>query len=498
MSTTPSETAAAIDLGSNSFHMIVADVSDGRLKVIDKMREMVRLAGGLDEKNRLNEEVTNRAVECLRRFGQRLRAVSRGNVRAVGTNTLRKARNSNAFIDVAEEALGFPIDIISGHEEARLIYLGVAHSLEDDSKRRLVVDIGGGSTEVILGRTFEPQEMESLHMGCVGTSMKYFPSGAISAERMRMAEIAAMQELEAVSTVYRELGWETAIGASGTVLAIRDAIHEAGWCKNGISAGGLKKLTKAVVNAGHVDKLDVKGLTAERAPVFPGGLAILSAVFEAMGIEQMSVSGGALREGLIYDLIGRIHQADVRERTVSDLAQRYHIDAAQAARVKSKALTLFDAVAPAWGLEAGELRRLLSWAACLHEIGLSISHSQFHKHGGYLLQNLDMPGFARGDQQKLALLVRAHRRKFPVEEFQAVAEEDLVAMRRLSVLLRISVVLHRARSNAAMPEIGVEANENQLRLRFPEGWLDAHPLTQADLESEAEYLKTIDFKLKSK
>ena len=498
MTPTPSETAAAIDLGSNSFHMVVAEVSDGRLKVIDKIREMVRLAGGLDEKNRLNEEVTLRAVECLRRFGQRLRAVPRTSVRAVGTNTVRKARNSKSFIDLAEEALGFPIDIISGHEEARLIYLGVAHSLEDDSKRRLVVDIGGGSTEVILGRTFEPQEMESLHMGCVGTSLKYFPAGAITADGMRKAEIAAMQELEAVSTVYRELGWETAIGASGTILAIRDAIHEAGWCKDGISAAGLKKLMKAVVNAGHIDKLDVKGLTAERAPVFPGGLAILSAVFEAMGIEQMSVANGALREGLLYDLIGRIHQDDVRERTVAALAQRYRIDTAQATRVKRKALSLFDEVAPAWGVAGDENRWLLSWAACLHEIGLSISHSQYHKHGGYLVQNLDMPGFARSDQQKLALLVRAHRRKFPVPEFQAVADEDQVTMRRLAVLLRIAVVLHRARSNAAMPEMAVEANDNQLRLRFPEGWLDAHPLTQADLESEAEYLKAIDFKLKCK
>lgn len=493
---TESQCAAAVDLGSNSFHMIVAEVDDSRLKVIDKMREMVRLAGGLDEKNRLSEDVMQRAVECLRRFGQRLRAVPNGRVRAVGTNTLRKARNSAQFIARAEEALGHPIDIIGGHEEARLIYLGVSHSLEDDSRRRLVVDIGGGSTEIILGRKFEPKHMESLHMGCVGSSRRYFPDGQVTAERMRAAEIAAWQELEPIATVYREIGWETSIGASGTVLAIAEAVHGAGWCKDGISASALKKLSKALIAAGNMADVKMSGVTAERAPVFPGGVAILSAIFEALEIEQMSCASGALREGLIYDLIGRMRQDDIRERTVAELAERYRIDAAQAERVKRKALALWDMVRSQWQLDTEEYQRLLGWAACLHEIGLSISHSQYHKHSAYLLNNLDMPGFSRGEQQRMAFLVRAHRRKFPLAELQTLADDDVQPVRRLCVLLRLAVLLHRARSIAEMPRIEAEADADSLRLRFPEEWLQAHPLTAADLELEADYLKAAGMKLK--
>lgn len=493
-----SQGAAAVDLGSNSFHMIVAEVDESRLQVIDKMREMVRLAGGLDEKNRLSEEVMQRAVECLRRFGQRLCAVPKGRVRAVGTNTLRKARNSAEFIARAEEALGHPIDIIAGHEEARLIYLGVSHSLEDDSRRRLVVDIGGGSTEIILGRKFEPKHMESLHMGCVGSSLRYFPDGQITADRLRAAEIAALQELEPMATAYREIGWETSIGASGTVLAIADAVHGAGWCKDGISAAALRKLAKALVAAGNAADVKMAGVTAERAPVFPGGVAILSAIFEALEIEQMSCASGALREGLIYDLVGRLRQDDIRERTVAELADRYRIDRAQAERVKRKALALWEMVRTPWQLDTEEYQRLLGWAACLHEIGLSISHSQYHKHSAYLLNNLDMPGFSRGEQQRMAFLVRAHRRKFPLAELQALPDDDEQPVRRLCVLLRLAVLLHRARSTAEMPRIEVDVDGDALKLRFPENWLQAYPLTAADLELEADYLKAAGFKLKSR
>lgn len=492
------ETVAAVDLGSNSFHMIVTQIADGNVKVVDRMREMVRLAGGLDERNRLDEEVMERAVDCLRRFGQRLRDLPNGKVRAVGTNTLRKARNAAQFLARAEQALGHCIDIISGHEEARLIYLGVSHSLEDDSRRRLVVDIGGGSTELILGRKFEPQYMESLHMGCVSMSLKYFADGAIGAERMRAAEIQALQELEPVGAVYRGIGWETAIGASGSVIAIHEAVQGEGWTKEGITPGALRKLGKAMVAAGHVDKLDLNGVTAERAPVFPGAVAILGAVFEAFGIEQMSVASGALREGLVYDLIGRIHRDDIRERTVLELSKRYQIEAAQARRVQRQALVFFDQVASAWALNPTEHRQWLLWAAYLHEIGLAISHSQYHKHGGYLLNNLDMPGFSRGEQQRLAFLVRAHRRKFPAGEIQALAEDDAETMCRLSILMRLAVLVHRSRTNAAPPSMEMEAGNSTIRLRFPQEWLEAHPLTQADLEQEADYLKVIDIKLKFK
>lgn len=490
------ETAAAIDLGSNSFHMVVAEVVDTRLKVIDKMREMVRLAGGLDERNRLREDVMARAIDCLRRFGQRLREVQRRNVRAVGTNTLRKARNRAEFVARAEEAIGHPIDVISGHEEARLIYLGVSHSLEDDSRKRLVVDIGGGSTEIILGRKFDAKHMESLHMGCVGMSLKYFPEGRISAEQMHAAEIAALQELEPVTTLYKQLGWETSIGASGTILAIEEAVHSAGWCKEGISAAALRKLSKTLVAAGNTANVELEGITAERAPVFPGGVAILSAIFEALGIEQMNVASGALREGLIYDLIGRLHQDDIRERTVMELGERYQIDLAQAKRVRQRALALWEMIKKPWLLDSDEFKRLLRWGAWLHEIGLCISHSQYQKHGGYLLNNLDMPGFSRGEQQRMALMVRGHRRKFPVTDLQALDDDDVGPMRRLCVLLRLAVLLHRSRSDVQMPRIELDADEDTVKLRFPEDWLESHPLTAADLAEEAEYLRAGGIKLK--
>lgn len=489
-------TAAAVDLGSNSFHMIVAEVDGGRLKVIDKMREMVRLAGGLDETGRLRDDVALRAIECLRRFGQRLRGMPVGSVRAVGTNTLRKARNSAAFIARAEEALGHPIDVIAGHEEARLIYLGVSHSLEDDNRRRLVVDIGGGSTELILGRQFDPQQLESLHMGCVGISARYFPEGRVSAEEMRAAEIAALQELEAVAEVFRQKGWDTSIGASGTVLAIAEAVQGSGWCKDGITAAALKKLSKALVAAGSMAKADIVGVTAERAPVFPGGVAILSAIFEALGIEHLHCASGALREGLIFDHIGRMQQDDVRERTCNELAQRYNVDMRQAARVRSEAAGLWEMARQAWQLDNGECRRVLDWAALLHEIGLSISHSQYQKHGAYLLNNLDMPGFARGEQQRLAVLVRGHRRKFPVTDMDALPDEDVDTVRRLCVLLRLAVLLHRSRVDVPMPRIELEVDADTVRLRFPDAWLEGHPLTAADLAVESDYLRAAGFKLK--
>ncbi len=498
MGTAAAETAAAVDLGSNSFHMIIAEVQGERLKVVDKLREMVRLAGGLDERSRLTDEVMVRAMDCLRRFGQRLRGLPAGCVRAVGTNTLRRARNSAVFLARAQEALGHPIDVISGHEEARLIYLGVAHALEDDGKRRLVLDIGGGSTEIIIGRHFEPQHMESLHMGCVSMSQRFFPDGVITETAMRRARLAAMQELETVGTTYRRLGWDSEIGASGTILTVQEIVREAGWSKNTITAAALQKLIAAMIEAGSIHKLKLKGLSEERAPVFTGGAAILSAAFEAMSIESMTVADGALREGLIHDLVGRLHQHDVRENTVAEVGARYQIDEAQARRVRKMALMFFDQIAPLWRLEGEEYRRLLAWAAWLHEIGLSVSHSQYQKHGGYLLTHLDMPGFSRGEQGRLAFMVRAHRRKFPLAELQGLDERQVRDLKRLCAVLRLAVVLQRSRTDAAPPRLELAAEDETLKLRFPEGWLEDHPLTLADLEQESEYLRAAEIKLKYK
>ncbi len=489
---------AAVDLGSNSFHMIVAETTNGHFKVIDRVREMVRLAAGLGPDNNIGEEAITRATECLLRFGERIRDFEPGSVRVVGTNTLRKARNGRAFRVQAEAALGHTIDVISGREEARLIYLGVSHGLEDESDLRLVIDIGGGSTELILGRRFEPVIMESLHMGCVSMSAVQFADGGITARRMHIAELRALQELEPIEASYRNHGWQSVIGASGTNIAIRDVIVANDWSKDGITRTSLEQLCEVMITAGHIDKLDLPGLSDERRPVFPGGVAILLAIFHLLDIEHMRVSSSALREGLLYDLLGRIQHEDVREQTVDGLVDRYGIDRAQSYRVFLTAKNLWQQIGGQWDLVGEACAQSLRWAGALHEMGRAIAHSQYHKHGGYLLAHLDMPGFSRGEQRCLAVLVGGHRRKFPLAEFDTLPELPRGRIEKLCVLLRLAVVLHRRRSETELPDINIKVDEKKIRLRFPGGWLDEHQLTVADLEQEASYLKVVGYKLKFK
>lgn len=486
---------AAIDLGSNSFHMIVASEADGQLQVRDRLREMVRMAAGLDSKGRLDEAVRQRSLDCLRRFGQRLSGFSAGSVRAVGTNTLRKTRDP-AFLREAEEALGHPIEIIAGVEEARLIYLGVAHGLPDADENRLVVDIGGGSSELILGRGFEPLQLESFYMGCVSYSQRYFPDGVISDKAMRRAVIAARLELQAHESDYRAIGWGSAIGASGTIKAVGEVVRAMGWCEEGITLEAIRRLAGELVKAGHVDKLKLSGLKEERLPVFAGGVAVLLAIFEGLSIETMQVSDWALREGLLYDLLGRNRHEDVRERTIVGLSERYRVDMVQAARVEASAREALRQVAAEWELEGEETEHLLLWAARLHEIGLAIAHSGYHKHGAYLLANSDMPGFSSSEQKLLALLVRAHRRKFPLSLFKELEAAQKLRLQRLCVLLRMAVLLHRSRTDNDIPQIRYQAQGKSLMLHFPEGWLAEHPLTEADLEGEAAYLESAKFGLR--
>jgi len=484
---------AAIDLGSNSFHMIVAELIEGELRMKDRLREMVRLAGGLDEAGNLDEASRQRALECLQRFGQRLEGFPPGSVRAVGTNTLRKARSKD-FLKQAQQALGHPIEIIAGVEEARLIYLGVAHGLPQSDEIRLVADIGGGSTEVILGRHFETLEKESLYMGCVSFSRRFFPEGKITAKRMKKALIAARQEVQGIEREYRDVGWGQAVGASGTIKAVRDVVRANEWSDEGITYDSLKRLADELVAAGHIDKVSLNGLNEERLPVICGGVAVLLALFEGLKIERMYVSDQALREGLLYDMLGRLRHEDVRERTIGMLSDRYQVNSAQAGRVEQAALALLDQVAAKWSLQDEPARQLLSWSARLHEIGLAIAHSQYHKHGGYLLANADLPGFTNREQQQLAMLVRAHRRKFPQAELELLGE-DAERVKLLAMLLRLAVLLHRSHSDEALPPLKLSVKEGGLRVRFPDGWLDEHPLTLADLEQETGYLQALKFKL---
>jgi len=488
------EMFAAIDLGSNSFHLIVARESDGHLQVRDRLREPVRLAAGLDPQGNLEAAARLRAVDCLRRFGQRLRGFKPGTVRAVGTNTLRRA-GSPEFLREAEEALGHPIEVIAGAEEARLIYLGVAHGLPDFDANRLVVDIGGGSTELILGRRFEPLELESLYMGCVSYSERFFPGGVISEKGMHDAVIAARLELQAVENEFIGPGWEQAIGASGTVRAVGDVVRAMGWSDEGITLEGLRLLAAELVKAGHTGQLRLNGLKEERLPVFAGGVAVLLAIFEGLPIGAMQVSEWALREGLLYDLIGRVRHEDVRERTINALCEGYQVDRRQAARVEQTALLALSQVAVDWNLEGEETEHLLLWAARLHELGLAIAHSSYHKHGAYLAENCDMPGFSSSEQKLLAILLRGHRRKFPTALFRELSRGQAQRLQRLCILLRLAVLLRRSHSDTPQPPFRLTAENKNLKLAFPAGWLGEHPLTEADLAQEAAYLKAAKFQL---
>ncbi len=492
---TPTETYAAIDLGSNSFHMVVAHAQEDRIQIIDKIKDMVRLAGGLDEDDRLQEDVMNIALECLQRFGQRIKNIPSANVRAVGTNTLRQAKNSASFLKKANKALGMPIEIISGREEARLIFSGVGYSNYNEQEQRLVIDIGGGSTEFAIGIGYDAHLTESLQMGCVSMTRRFFSSGEITAKKMRKAILAARQELELIEIHYKKIGWQACLGSSGTINSISDVIAALGNGDRTIKPEPLYKLRDRLVGAGHTDKLKLEGLPINRVPVFPGGVAILCAAFESLGIDSMQPSEGALREGLLLDLFGRLHARDIRNSTVQEMQQRYGVDQQHAENVKATATACFIQLKDKWKLDAENDLRLLGWASSLHEIGLAISHSQYHKHGAYLLSNSDLAGFSREVQTQLAFLVRCHRRKLVDEAISQLPEELQGRMYNLAIILRLSVVLNRHRLVDKLTDFRISANDDRIKLTFPDAWLENHPLTEADLESEAEYLKAIKIKL---
>jgi exopolyphosphatase/guanosine-5'-triphosphate,3'-diphosphate pyrophosphatase len=492
------ETYAAVDLGSNSFHMVVANVVDGRALIVDRIKEMVRLAGGLDENRVLTNEAIETALQCLEKFGQRIQTIPASNIRAVGTNTLRQARNGMEFLSRANKSLGHNIEIISGREEARLIYLGVAHTIFNDANRRLVVDIGGGSTELIIGKSFDTDLTESLFMGCVSISKRFFSDGEITAKRLRKARIAALQELENIQEFYRHYGWDEAIGASGTIRAIRDVSIAQGWSDSAITPDALANIKKSLISMGNINKIDFKGLSSNRQPVFVGGVVVLSAVFEALNIESMEYSDGALREGLLYDQIGRQHNVDVRDKTVDRLMSRYSVDTEYACRVEKVAKYLFKNSKSEWQLNKNEDLKMIRWAARIHEIGLAIAHNQYHKHGAYLLSNSDMPGFSRQEQILLSILVRLHRRKIALDIFDQVSDEIKDKLVKMVIILRLAIVLNRSRNTINTPEIEVNVCKEVIELQFQTDWLKDHPLTEADLETEANYLSVTNYKLNFK
>jgi exopolyphosphatase/guanosine-5'-triphosphate,3'-diphosphate pyrophosphatase len=491
----PYSTLAAVDLGSNSFRLQVARVVGNQLYPLDSLREMIRLAAGLNADRRLDEESQARALDCLRRFGERLRGLPPHAVRAVGTNTFRIAKNAAAFLKKAEAAIGFPIEIIGGHEEARLIYLGVAHSLPLSPNNRLVIDIGGGSTELILGNRLKPLKLESLYMGCVGYSQRFFPDGKITRPAMRRAELAARGELQATVADFSSDHWRDAFGSSGTARALGDIINlnnlGNGGREGDITMEGLDAFRDHLLKAGDIKKLEIAGLRSDRAQVIAGGFAIMLAAFSELGIHHMSQGMGALRQGVLYDLLGRFHKHDMRETTVRQFMRRYRVDFTQAGRVESLALRLGQQLL-ADSDDPGESLQALSWAARLHEVGISVAHSGYHKHSAYILANADMPGFSKKEQERLSALTLAHR--------GAVAKtpEFLASPVNIALLfsLRLAALFYRSRRDNLLPRLEVRCENPEFTLLVERKWLEHNPLTDAALSAEIEQWASVGFHLR--
>jgi exopolyphosphatase/guanosine-5'-triphosphate,3'-diphosphate pyrophosphatase len=420
-------------------------------------------------------------------------------VRAVATNTVRALAAPQTFLMPAETALGHAIEVVSGREEARLIYLGVAHAQPPKPDQlRLVIDIGGGSTECIIGSGFDALERESLQLGCVASTRRFFGDGKLSKKRWKEALTEVSAEFQQFTGVYRHLGWDEALGSSGTIKAIGEICAAMKLTKGAVTAEALPQVREQLLKAATLDAIDLPGLSDERRPIIAGGILVLEAAFDALGLQRMAVSRAALREGVLHDMLGRGGVDDPRDMSIAALMQRYGIDTVQAARVEATAMQLFDRVAHDWKLEPDD-RLLLAWAARVHELGLAIAHSQYQVHGAYVLANSDIAGFSQQEQRVLASLVRTHRRGIGKSAFDAIPDRLMLVTRRKAALLRLAVLLHRSHEEMALPELRLVADGRRLVLNLPRRWLDARPLLRADLIGEPGPLAAlgIDFILES-
>jgi exopolyphosphatase / guanosine-5'-triphosphate,3'-diphosphate pyrophosphatase len=482
---------AAVDLGSNSFRLQLARIIDDRLVFHDSLREVVRLGAGLGKDKLLDADAQRRAIDCLKRFGQRLRGLPAPAVRAVATNTFRVAKNAPGLLREAQDALGFPIEIIAGREEARMIFIGVSHSLPGAAHKRLVIDIGGGSTEFIMGQGFEPIVMESLYMGCVSYSLKFFPDGKITEASLYQAEIAAAAEIQNIRKRFTPSHWQEAVGSSGTARALGEVLRLNGLSDGTITLHAMRQLRDLAIKAKDTRKLGLEGLSADRAAVLPGGLAIMLAAFDALSIERMTTASGALREGVLYELLGRMHHQDTREATVNSFMQKYHVDREQARRIEKLALQLLSQVSDTLGMDEATARQYLVWATKLHEIGISIAHSGYHRHSAYIVEHADMPGFSTMEQKTLALLMRAQRRSLNKFSLPEIADDRCL----LILILRLSILFHRNRLDSD-PHLILRRESSEFRLEISGNWLAGNPLTEAELANEIAYWQQVGITLK--
>lgn len=486
---------AAVDLGSNSFHLLIARLEHGELRVLDRVREMVRLAEGVDKRGRLDPEIRDRALSCLHRFSQLLQRVPTENIRAVATQSFRKLRHPGQFIQQVENAIGCEVEIIGGREEARLVYQGVnAHRAPFD-ENTLVVDIGGGSTELVIGKGADIQHAESLQYGCVVVTRDFFGNGKLNQRRWQKAITSARVDLQETAYTFLKTGYSHAIGTSGTIRAVLSICQQMQWCEQHLTRESIDRLINHLMELGHIDALNLPGLSERRRPVIAGGLAILAALFEGLDIKELRVSQTALREGLLDDMLGRMSNRDPRKITTDAFALRYQIDAQQAARVAQTCQHLMAACATQWALNATQ-KNLLLWSVQLHETGLAIAHSQYQKHSGYLVEASDMAGFSRLEQRFMAVMVRHHRRNIPSDWRDGLPERLHKPAAWSLVLLRLAIILHRDRGDHFNhPEIFCDGPD-ELKLCFDKQWTAQHPLTMHDLEMEQQTWQALGLKLK--
>ncbi|HYB51686.1 MAG TPA: Ppx/GppA phosphatase family protein [Burkholderiaceae bacterium] len=469
---------AAIDLGSNSFRLEIGEAMGAHIARRGYWKETVRLAAGLGPDGRLSRRSMDNACVCLARMNERLQGMGAAQVRAAGTQTLRQALNAEQFLQEAQRALGYPIEIISGREEARLIFEGCTHTLPPSKRRRLVVDIGGASTEVIVGRGFTPARAESFKIGCVGTTLRFFPGGRIDRAHFRQAQVACEAELEEARIAFHRYGWDEAYGSSGTIGAAALILRDHGWAEGTVTASGLARLRQALLDFGEIRRVQFDSIKPERAEVLVGGIAALSAIFESFGIDEMRPAKGALRAGLLYDLLGRRARHDVRDATVLRWQQRYGADRTLARVVEITALKFYQCLFPDAPEEAV---RTLRFACQLHEIGLAVSHSDYHKHAAYLVRNGDLPGFSTSDQERIAELVLGQRGN--LRKVLDVLWDPLRAGRLLA--LRLAILLHHARRPVRLPRWSLRAHRS-IEFGIERSWIARRPLTRHLLEEEAQ------------
>ena len=487
---------AVLDLGSNSFRALLAEEHNGELLIREKLKEKVQLLRGFRD-GKLDAAAIARGIESIQRFRQRLSSLERKDIHVCGTHALRQSSNSGEFVVAAEELLGVPVQIISGEEEARLIYGGVLHHLPRDNSPRLVIDIGGGSTEFAYGSGFAPRVSMSVGIGCVAFTDEYFPDEMVSEQSLDEARAAAVGELHAVIASRSVDLQETAvtegikvIGTSGTIESLVQVADANGWSSNEITAESLAELRGALCDQRWIPGIGLPGLAPERVDIFPAGVALVSAIFDVLRPASIRYVDASMQEGMLYEQSHR-RVEDVQSRTVRDLGRRFQVDEQQISRVRNTADRLFRSCEVPWFGNAEEYRRLLGWACELHEIGVQISGQHYHRHGSYVIANGALRGFSRQQQAQLALLVRSHRRSFPAMAFGQFEAVHGLRMMRLAALLRIAVILERSRNDSDSPEpLSARLDDTTLFLELPQGWLAAHPLSRRELEEEYIQLKS--------